>query len=218
MGNIITTQVSGYLDTLYRPPNPFLKRLREEAEAGLIPIILRDTETLLVDLLLLKQPRRILEIGTAVGYSALCFAAVLPDCRITTLERSPRSCRTAEENIKRAGTDCEARIRIVAGDAEETLPTLETSHYDFVFIDAAKGHYQEFWEACLPLCAPGALIVSDNVLYKGITASEDFLTDRRDKTIMRRMRSFLERITTEPAAATSVLAVGDGVAISVLKG
>lgn len=218
MGNIITPQVSGYLDTLYRPLSPFLEGLRMEAEAELIPIILRDTEALLTNLLLLKQPRRILELGTAVGYSALCFATVLPDCQITTLELSPRSCQRAGENIRKAGEDYESRICIVAGDARETLPKLEPNGFDFLFIDAAKGHYQEFWETCLPLCAPGALIVSDNVLYKGITASEDFLTDRRDKTIMRRMRSFLERITTDPGVITSVLAVGDGVAISALKG
>lgn len=232
MGNIMTEPVRQYLEQWYRPLNPFLEELRLCSEKQNIPIILRDTEMLMVNLLRLKNPARILEIGTAVGYSSLFFAALLPECTITTLELSQRSCEIARENFQKAG--CSHRIQVICGDARETLPALapvretlpasvreeegkKELRFDFVFIDGAKGHYLEFWEGCRPLWEKHALILSDNVLYKGITASEEYLTCRRDKTIMRRMREFLTHITGLSEVQTSVLPVGDGLAVSTVS-
>lgn len=250
MGNIMTEPVRQYLEQWYRPLNPFLEELRLCSEKENIPIIMRDTEMFMVNLLRLKNPARILEIGTAVGYSSLFFAALLPECTVTTLELSQRSCEIARENFRKAG--CSHRIQVICGDARETLPALvqeilptlapagetlpslapagetlfapvreeegkKELRFDFVFIDGAKGHYLEFWEGCRPLWEKHALILSDNVLYKGITASEEYLTCRRDKTIMRRMREFLTHITGLSEVQTSVLAVGDGLAVSTVS-
>ncbi|WP_324824089.1 O-methyltransferase [Sinanaerobacter sp. ZZT-01] len=220
--NIITQQVTAYLDELYRPLNSFLEELRKEAENNHVPIILRDTEQLLGNLLRMRQPKKILEIGTAVGYSAIYFAAVCDDALITTLEISEENAEIAIKNIENAGES--ERIQIIKGDAKKSLVFLQKQMkeeqavpYDFIFIDAAKAQYQAFWDACQPLCKKNTLIVSDNILFKGMTASDDFVLNRRYKTIVRRMREYLNHITNTEIAETCVLAVGDGVAVSLMK-
>lgn len=222
MGNIITEPVYQYLKQWYQPLHPILEKLRLHCEEQSIPIILRDTEMFMVNLLQLKKPARILEIGTAAGYSSIFFAALLPRCAVTTLERSQASVDIARENIKRVGFS--HRIRVICGDARETLPLLTREEgqkqglqFDFIFIDGAKGHYLEFWQSSRPLWERDALILSDNVLYKGITASEEYLSCRRDKTIMRRMREFLTYISQIPEVQTCVLPVGDGLAVSTVS-
>ncbi|MEA4988549.1 MAG: O-methyltransferase [Anaerovorax sp.] len=219
--NITTHQVTTYLDELYRPLNPFLEKLRKDAEEKHVPIILRDTEQLLINLLRIKHPKRILEIGTAIGYSSICFATICSEAMITTLELSEDSTDIARKNIESAGFS--DRIQVIQGDAKESLTFLEEQlnqgqiePYDFIFIDAAKAQYQAFWDACEPLWSKDALIVSDNVLFKGMTASDDFVLDRRNKTIIRRMREYLNNITNLQKVDTCVLAVGDGVAISLI--
>jgi len=221
--NITDVKVTEYIDGLYRPPTPFLGGLRRSAEKENIPIILKDTETLLLTLIEMKKPVNILEIGTAVGYSALCFAFAVPEARIVTLELQEKMCRIAQSNIERAG--CADRIKILQGDALMLLSKLvenqaneSAGRFDFVFIDGAKGHYQKVWNECMPLCAPGAIIVSDNILYKAMTAADEYLDIRRNKTIVGRMRAYLRHITELPEVQTSVLPVGDGVAVSVLRG
>jgi len=221
---ITDPRITEYIYSLYRPLNPFLEQLRRQAEEQGIPIILRDTETLLVTLLQMKQPKRILEIGTAVAYSALCFAWTLPDAIITSIEISERMQEEAQKNIEAAGM--QERIRVLPGDALSVLAELCQKRedpaeevqpgFDFVFLDGAKGHYLEVWQLCTKLCAPGAVIVSDNILFKGMTASDEFLDTRRNRTIMNRMRDYLKEITEKPGVCTTVLPVGDGVAISTL--
>ena len=223
--NIITEPVEAYLDSLYKPLNPFLKELRDSCEAQMIPIVLKDAEGLLLQLLRIHCPKRILEIGTAAGYSSICFACACPQAKIVTLELSDRSVRAAADNIKKAGL--QDSIWILPGDARESLAELRRSFeleeretgalpppFDFVFIDGAKGHYREFWEGVMPLVRPGSLIVSDNVLFKGMTASDQFIPERRQKTITNRMRSYLEFLTQTEGVQTAVLPVGDGVAVS----
>lgn len=219
--NITTHQVTEYLNQLYRPLTVYLETLRTSAEDNHVPIILRDTETLLLNLLRMKQPKRILEIGTAVGYSSICFASVCPEAKITTLELSKNSADVARNNIEKAGFS--NRIQVIEGDAKESLACLQeemkqgkVEPYDLFFIDAAKAHYQEFWDACEPLWGPKTLILSDNVLFKGMTASDDFVLNRRNNTIIKRMRNYLTTITNLPQVETCVLAVGDGVAISLI--
>jgi len=213
---IITNErVADYLDSLYKPLTEELAELRRESENKLIPIILTDAETFLMNILRMKQPKRILEIGTAVGYSASCMAEVLPECHITTIESSEKSAETARENIRRLGY--EAQIDVLCGPGQDVLDELE-GPYDLVFIDAAKSHYMTFWEKSLPICSKNAIIICDNILMKGKTVLDRMEVIRRYRTSHGKMRTFLEYIANTDEADTSFLPVGDGIAFSVLKG
>ena len=200
--NIINPEVVEYITSLYRPVNEDFGRFRAEAEADRVPIILPDTESLILNLLRIMKPQRILEIGTAVGYSASCFAAVC-DADITTVEVKEETAGIARANIDRFGFS--ERIEVLCGDGEEIVNNLDMQ-YDFVFIDAAKSHYRRFWDAALKHCSKGAVIVSDKYDETG-----------KYRTNIRRMREFVEYITNVDYADTALLPVGDGVAISILK-
>lgn len=221
--NITNETITEYLNGLYHPLSDALDELRRAAEEEKIPILLKDAEALILQLIRLKQPRRILEIGTAIGYSAICFAAAAPDAEITSLEISEKMYRRACENVKTFGYA--DRIHLRMGDGAEELQAIsrEMNHaeqegYDLVFIDAAKSHYQQFWTESLALCRPGAMLIADNVLLKARTASDEYITDRRQKTSVRRMRDFLSFIADSALVDTAVLPVGDGVAISIRRG
>ena len=211
--NIINPEVTSYITSFYRPVNEELGRLRTEAEEDRVPVILPDTETLILNLLRIMRPRRILEIGTAVGYSASCFAAVC-DAEITTVEVKEETARTAEANINRLGFS--DRIEVLCGDGEEIINSLDRQ-YDFVFIDAAKSHYRRFFDAAVRRCSKGAVIVSDNVLFKARVVSDKYDETGKYKTNIRKMREFVEYINDVDYADTALLPVGDGVAISILK-
>jgi len=218
--NITDDKVTEYINGLYKPLNPFLSDLREADEAENIPIILRETETLLLTLLRIKKPDNILEIGTAVGYSALCFVMSSPTVKVTTLELKEGMQKSALSNFENAGMA--DRIEIIPGDALQSLNALIEKRrkgliepYDLIFIDGAKGHYLKIWESCMKLCKTGTVIVSDNILYKAMTAADEYLDIRRNKTIVNRMRDYLKHITSQPDITTTVLPAGDGVAISV---
>ncbi len=213
--DIVNSKVTTYLESLYKPLTEDLAMLRADSEEKLIPIILRDTEDYLMNLLRMKRPAKILEIGTAVGYSACCMAHVLPDCHITTIEAFEKPAETARENIKRLGY--EHQIDVLVGPAQDVLDTLEPG-YDFVFIDAAKSHYRTFWDKSVAICNPGAIIISDNILMKGKTVLDRMEIIRRYRTSHGHMRSYLEYITNTDEADTALLPIGDGVAFSVLKG
>ena len=206
--------IENYIHSLYRQEDEQLIRLREEAERLLVPVITRDTERLLYTLCGIRRPKSILEIGTAVGYSALCFANAAPEAQIITLENRERSVHKARANIREAGL--EDRIRVIHGDAAETLAEVE-GIFDLIFIDAAKGQYRRFFELCEKNMAPGTLVVSDNVLYKGMPCGDSFVPERRHRTIARRMDGYLTFLTEDPRFETSLLAIGDGVAISCYK-
>ncbi|MBR2778807.1 MAG: O-methyltransferase [Firmicutes bacterium] len=214
--HIINPVITDYTDVLYRPLSPDLEKLRAEAEEENLPVILKDTERALAVLLRMRKPARVLEIGTLVGYSACCFAALCgPDTEIVTLERDPEMVRRAQRNIEALGY--RAQVHIVEGDARETIAGLD-GPFEVVFIDAGKSHYREYWDAVLPLCADGAVIVCDNVLMRGAVVSEDYdSVPRRHRTSIRRMRAFLEYITGTEDAETAVLTAGDGLAVSVVR-
>lgn len=221
--NITNDHVTGYLEDLYRPLNDELEKLRADAEKYDIPIIVKETEAFILNILRMKKPRRILEIGTAVGYSAICFAAEMPETEIVSLENSEKMYRAALANVARCGLS--DRIRIIHGDAVESLKEIKNSMtdagsegFDLVFIDAAKSYYRKFWDHSVPLCREDAVILSDNVLLKARTASDEYITERRQKTSVRRMREFIKYITNLDYAKTAVLPLGDGVAVSVLTG
>lgn len=211
--NIINPEVVEYITSFYRPVNEELGSFRAAAEADRVPVILPDTEALILNLLRIMKPERILEIGTAVGYSASCFASVC-DADITTVEVNEETARIARANIDRLGLS--DRIDVLCGDGEEIVNNLDVQ-YDFVFIDAAKSHYKRFWDAALKHRSKGAVIVSDNVLFKARVVSDKYDETGKYRTNIRKMREFVEYITNVDYADTALLPVGDGVAISILK-
>lgn len=213
--DIANPRVTAYIDSLYKPLTEELGELRIKSEEQLIPIILKDTETYLLNLLRMKRPAKILEIGTAVGYSASCMAHVLPNCKITTIEISEQAAEKARDNIRCMGY--ESQIEVLVGEAQEVLDNLEPG-YDFVFIDAAKSHYQLFWDKSKALCNEDAVIICDNIFMKGKTVMDRMEIIRRYRTSHGKMNSFLEFVTTTDEADTSLLPIGDGIAFSVLKG
>ena len=207
--------VSAYIDDLYTCDNEKLKALRSFAEDRRVPIILRSTEMLLTNLLKIRKPEHILEIGAAVGYSASVFADAC-GCRVTTIEADENSYNIACSNIK--SLDLEDKITVLHGDARDVLEklSLESDRFDVVFIDAAKSHYRAFWDLSMPLCTDDALVICDNVLMKGMTVSDECDPGRKYKTSIRKMREFIEYITNLNYAETCVLPVGDGVSLSVI--
>ena len=216
--NITNNIITSYIETLYTSANPKLLELRAFAEAKKVPIILRDTEGLLLNLLKIKGTKKLLEIGAAVGYSACCFADGC-GCEVTTIEADEDVYKTAVSNVENLGFS--DRVRVLHGDAREVLEKLamessDAELYDVVFIDAAKSHYKAFWDLALPLCKDDAVIICDNVLMKGMTASDEYDPNRKYKTSIRKMREFISYINNLEYAETCVLPVGDGVSISVI--
>jgi len=200
-----------YIRNTLRQSNGLLKELEQYAKEHHVPIITPEVAHLLKVLGRLVKPARILEIGTAIGYSSILLAGILvPGGRIDTIERQDEMLLKARENIKKAGL--ENTISIIAGDAQEVLRCLD-KRYDMVFMDAAKGQYPEFLPECLRMLKKGGLLVSDNVLYKGLVASDELIA-RRKRTIVNRMRTYLDILCEEPTLETSILPVGDGVALS----
>ena len=213
--NIINDKVTAYIDALYQPMDSRLALLRQQAEEDNVPIILRDTETFLMNLLRIRKPVKILEIGTAVGYSAACMAKTCPFSRIITIEADPQIGMTARKNIEMLGL--QDRVQVILGPGQEVLDQLN-GPFDFVFIDASKSNYRTFWDKTLPICSSEAVIVCDNVLLKGMIVSEEYDPRKKHKTHIRKLRDFLTHITQTDCADTSLLPIGDGVSFSVLKG
>lgn len=222
--NITNEIIKEYTDSLYTGCGEGLAELREEAQADHVPIILKDTEELISALLRLKKAGRVLEVGAAVGYSSCCFAEKC-GCQVTTVEADKDMYETASANIKRLGFS--DSVEVLHGDARNVLADMAVSGgyidengegiFDAVFIDAAKSHYREFWDLSLPLCRKDALIICDNVLMKGMTASDQYDVRKKYKTSIRRMREFMQYINSLSYAQTCVLPVGDGVSVSILE-
>ncbi len=214
-GEIINEIVASYIDDMYQNPNGNLENLREYAEENHVPVILKDAESFILMMLKIRNPKRILEIGTAIGYSSICFADKC-NAHIVSLEANEDMYESAITNIHNFGYD--DRIEVKLGDARESLLDLtKYEPFDLVFIDAAKSHYKEFWDLMLPLVTDDAMVICDNVLMKGMTASEEFDVKHRYKTSIRRMREFLDYINNLEYAETSILPIGDGVSVSVIN-
>lgn len=207
--------IEDYIRGLLPDNNRNLKIMESYAEENHVPIVQPEVAQLLKVLLKLKKPKNILEVGTAIGYSALLMAEyTADDCNITTIERRSDMIQLAKENISK--TIYENRIKILQGEAEEVLLTLDEK-YDFIFLDAAKGQYMDFFNKCIKYLEPGGIIVSDNVLYKGMVAT-DSLVIRRKKTIVKRLRQFLQYINEIEGYTSSIIPIGDGVAITYKEG
>ena len=178
-----------------------------------MPIIRHEMQSFLKTLLAVKKPKAVLEVGTAVGFSALLMCEYGPaDMALTTIEKYEKRIPVAKENFRRAGR--ESQITFLEGDAAEILKELEGS-FDFIFMDAAKGQYIHFLPDVLRLLEPGGLLISDNVLQDGDIMESRFAVERRNRTIHSRMREYLYTLTHHPELVTSVLPLGDGVTLSV---
>ena len=190
-----------------------LAKIKEKALEDHIPIIMDDTLEVISKELKKKRPKDILEIGTAVGYSAICFSEFLVDGgKIDTIERDGERAKEARENIKRAEVD--DKINIFEGDAVEILPTL-TGEYDVIFIDASKGKYPFFLKEALRMLKPNGIIFADNVLYKGYVMSD--YNKHKQRTAVRNLREFLTELQENPELESDILEVGDGLAIAKRK-
>ena len=192
---------------------PFLDRLEQDCVREGIPIIRPQMRSLLRVLLPLAGPSRILEIGTAVGFSALFMCRYCSTLReLVTIEADPVRADTARSHIRSAG--CQDRIRVVEGDASRVLPLLQDS-FDLILTDAAKGQYIHWLPDMRRLMRTGSVLVSDNVLQEGRLLEPRCLVERRDRTIYGRMRDYLWQLSHDPELATTILPIGDGVALSV---
>ena len=191
-----------------------LIKIKEKALKEYIPIIMDDTLEVIDKYLRDNKPNSILEIGTAVGYSAMCFSEFLQDGGIIhTIERDEQRLKEAKENIKKVGV--EDKIKILEGDAVEILPTLNEK-YDMIFIDAAKGKYPFFLKEALRLLAENGTIFADNILYKGYVMSD--YNKHKQRTAVRNLREYITEVTQNPNLETQILEVGDGLAITKKKG
>lgn len=187
-----------------------VEEIKNKALEEHIPIIMDDTLEIIANILKTNKPKRILEIGTAVGYSAICFSEYLEkDGIIDTIERDDERIKQANDNIKRLGL--ENQIHIHGGDAVEILPTL-TEKYDVIFIDAAKGKYPFFLKESDRLLNPQGIIFADNILYKGYVMSD--YNKHKQRTAVRNLREYIKEVTENPNYETEILEVGDGLAIS----
>lgn len=212
---IVDERMVAYINSLDVGNSALVNEIEEEALSNFVPIIRKEMQSFLKVLLELKRPKAILEVGTAVGFSALLMSEhVDADCHITTIEKYEPRIPIAKANFKRAGK--EEQITLLEGDAFDFLREL-TGPYDFIFMDAAKGQYIHFLPDILRLLTPGGVLVSDNVLQDGDIIQSRFAVERRNRTIHSRMREYLYTLTHHEQLTTSLLPLGDGVTVSVKK-
>ena len=212
---IVDERMVTYIRSLERPENPVIEAIEQEALDSFVPIIRKETQSFLKVMMLMNRPARVLEVGTAVGFSAILMSEYLPEgSHITTIENYEKRIPIARNNFKRAGK--EEQITLIEGDALEVMETLE-GPYDFIFMDAAKGQYIHFFDDVLRLLAEGGILVSDNVLQDGDIIESHYAVTRRNRTIHKRMREYLYELTHNEQLTTAVLPVGDGVTVSVKK-
>ena len=212
---IVEERMRTFINSLDAGNTPFLDELECSALSEGVPIIRKEMQSFIKTLLALKKPQRILEVGTAVGFSTLLMCEYSqPEMHITTIENYEKRIPIARENFVRAGKD--HQITLLEGDAMEVLKRL-TGPYDFVFLDAAKAQYIYYLPELLRIMPEGAVLVSDNVLQDGNIVESRFAVERRDRTIHARMREYLYELTHRDDLVTSVLPLGDGVTVSVRK-
>ena len=209
---IVDERMVAYINSLDMGNTPFLEKIQEEALKDRVPIIRREMQSFLKMLLALKRPARILEVGTAVGFSTLLFCEYAPEgAHVTTIEKYEKRIPIARENFKAARR--EEQITFLTGDAADILKELEGS-YDFIFMDAAKGQYIHFLPDVLRLLEPGGVLVSDNVLQDGDLIESHYIVERRNRTIYKRMREHLYVLKHDERLETAVIPLGDGVTVS----
>lgn len=210
---IVDNRITEYLHSLETSRGELLDTIEKKAIEDGVPIIRSETAALLRSLTVALRPENILEIGTAVGYSALQMCQVMPaNCHITTIEKYEKRIPEAKENFRKAGE--ESRITFLEGDADMWLKELKGKQFDLVFMDAAKGQYLNWLPLLLDLMPVGAVLISDNVLQDGDVVQSRFAVQRRNRTIHSRMREYLYELKHMEEFETAVIPIGDGVTIS----
>lgn len=213
---IVDERIVTFINSMETENSEILETIEREALDAKVPIIRKEMQSFLKTLLMILKPMRVLEVGTAVGFSAILMSELIPaDGRITTIENYEKRIPLAKDNFRRAGK--EEVITLLEGDALDILPTL-TEEYDFIFMDAAKGQYIHFLPQVLRLLKRGGVLLSDNVMQDGTVIESRFAVERRDRTIHARMREYLYELKHHDLLQTSILPLGDGVALSVKKG
>lgn len=209
---IADERMIAFINSLDKGNSAFLYELENFARVEGVPVIRRQTQGLLRFLLALTRPERILEVGTAIGFSALLMSENAPQAHITTIEKYEKWIPLAKENFRKAGK--EEAITMLCGDAADILKTL-TGTYDFIFMDAAKAQYIHFLPDTLRLLPVGGMLVSDNVLQDGDVIESRYAVTRRNRTIHARMREYLYELTHRGELSSVILPVGDGVALTI---
>ena len=206
-------RITQYIHSLDQGHGAFCDRIAKDARAGRVPIIRKETASFLQAMVAAKQPEHILEVGTAVGYSAILMAQVMPEgTDILTIEKYEPRIPVARRHFEEAGLS--DRITLLEGDAGEILKKLE-GLFDFIFMDAAKGQYIHWLPMILRLLSDGGILFSDNVLQDGDVVQSRYAVERRDRTIHARMREYLYTLKHMEELETSIIPIGDGAAISV---
>lgn len=214
---IVDERITAYINSLESELTPELLALEKEALENHVPIIKKETQGVLKFLLNLQQPKRILEVGTAIGFSALFMSEYSnPDCRITTIEKVAMRLVEAEKNLANDQFPHKDKVTLYKGEALEVLKALvdEKLNYDFIFLDAAKAQYMSFLPELMKLLDPHGMLVTDNVLQDGTVTNSRYSITRRDRTIHSRMRDYLYTITHMEELTSVILPVGDGIALS----
>ena len=210
---IVDERIITFINSLDTKNSEILEDIEREALADNVPIIRREMQSFLKVLLMVKKPMRVLEVGTAVGFSALLMSDYLPEGgHIATIENYEKRIPIAKENFRRAGR--EAQITLLEGDAGQILKELEDS-FDMIFMDAAKGQYINWLPDVMRLMKNGGVLISDNVLQEGDIIESHYLVERRNRTIYKRMREYLYELKHNPSLITSIIPLGDGVTVSV---
>ena len=211
MSGVTFDYMEEYLRGLIPNRDKELLELEKFAIENRVPIIQKETAKFLEFMISMKKPNNILELGTAIGYSSILMSKTLNNkCKITTIERDEKMINLAKENIKSFGL--EDNIEIKEGECLEILEKLDNK-YDLIFMDAGKGHYNHFLPHCLRLLSDKGVIIADNVLFRGMVASDD-LVKRRKITIVKRMRTYLDIVSNDKNLITTVIPMGDGIALT----
>ena len=209
---IVDERMRTYINSLDMGNTPFLEELEQYAIRERVPIIRREMQSFIKMFLAVNRPKRILEVGTAIGFSTLLMCEYgRPDLHITTIENYEKRIPIAKANFERAGK--KEQITLLEGDATEILPQLE-GQFDMIFMDAAKGQYINFMPQVLRLLKTGGVLVSDNVLQDGDIIESHYIVERRNRTIYKRMREYLYELTHSDELVTAVMPIGDGITVS----
>ncbi len=210
---IVDERMVTFINSFDTGNTEILDVIEKEALETYVPIIRKEMQTYLKTLLAMTRPKKILEVGAAIGFSSILMATY-SDAQIITIENYDKRIPIAKVNFVRAGM--EERITLLEGDAQEILPTL-TEEYDLIFMDAAKGQYITWMPEILRLLRSGGTLVSDNVLQEGDIIESHYIVERRNRTIYKRMREYIYELTHNEALTTAILPVGDGITVSVKK-
>lgn len=212
---IVNERIVSYIHSLERSNGEVCDEIERYAHETDVPIIRKEMESFLRTMISVKRPKRILELGTAIGYSAILMAKSMPDdCTITTIENYEKRIPIAKENFQKAGVS--DRITLMEGDALEVLKSLE-GEFDFVFMDAAKAQYPFYLEEIMRLLPKNGILIADNVLQEGELIESRFAVERRNRTIHSRIREFLYKVKNMEELETTIVPIGDGITLSVRK-